>query len=103
MPRILAIGDVHGCAVALQNLVKSVRIRPDDTLVMLGDYIDRGPDSKGVLELLCELRYNTNLIALRGNHEAMLLESLQSADARKGWINGIAGGRATLQSYNASS
>lgn len=54
-PRVVAIGDIHGCAVALRALLKAIDPRPDDTIVTLGDYVDRGLDSKGVLDELIAL------------------------------------------------
>ncbi len=53
--RTVAIGDIHGCSKALAALVEAVDPGPDDTLIPLGDYIDRGPDSRGVLDLLIDL------------------------------------------------
>ena len=49
MPRVLAIGDIHGCCKSLLTLLDVVAQKPDDTLVTLGDYIDRGPDSAAML------------------------------------------------------
>ena len=46
--RMIAIGDIHGCSAALAALVRAIDPTPLDTLVFLGDYIDRGPDSRGV-------------------------------------------------------
>lgn len=50
--RILAIGDLHGCSTALAALLQAIDPQPDDTIITLGDYIDRGLDSKGVLDQL---------------------------------------------------
>jgi serine/threonine protein phosphatase 1 len=55
MGRVLAIGDIHGCSTALETLLESVKIQPDDTLVTLGDYGDRGPNSRGVIDRLLAL------------------------------------------------
>lgn len=71
--RILVIGDIHGCADELRRLLDIVRPTPADLIVTLGDYVDRGPDSKGVLETMLELHKGGNLVALRGNHDAMLV------------------------------
>jgi serine/threonine protein phosphatase 1 len=60
--RTIAIGDIHGCAAALAALVEVIRPGPDDTLVMLGDYIDRGPDSRGVLDQLIALAGRCQLV-----------------------------------------
>lgn len=101
MPRILAIGDIHGCAISLKNLVKHVHLRRGDQLVTMGDYVDRGPDSKGVLDFLCDLRNCTTLIPLRGNHEIAMLRALDSSSEIEDWL-GI-GGDATLRSYDTQS
>jgi serine/threonine protein phosphatase 1 len=53
--RIIAIGDVHGCAKALATLIEAIQPTGSDTLVFLGDYIDRGPDSRGVVEQVIAL------------------------------------------------
>ena len=52
--RVIAIGDVHGCATALRALIKVIELRADDTLVMLGDCVDRGPDSRQAIDYLLE-------------------------------------------------
>ncbi len=96
-PRILAIGDIHGCGQALAALVDGLRIERDDTVVMLGDAIDRGPDSRGVLEQLLALRDRTNLVCILGNHEQMLLDALEGDIPVQEWL--IHGGAATLDSY----
>ena len=71
--RIIAIGDVHGCSAALAALVQAIAPTPLDTLVFLGDYIDRGPDSRGVLEQVIALAERCIVVPLLGNHEEMLL------------------------------
>jgi serine/threonine protein phosphatase 1 len=55
MTRHLAIGDIHGCITALTTLVESVALKDDDTIVFLGDYVDRGPDARAVVDLIIEL------------------------------------------------
>lgn len=100
MPRHLAIGDIHGCITALRSLVDVVSIRPDDTIVTLGDYVDRGPDSRAVLDLIIELGESQNVIALRGNHEIMMLDARDSQSWRNTWLN--YGGEETLRSYATS-
>ena len=101
MRRILAIGDIHGCSAALETLFAFVDLQPTDTLVTLGDYVDRGPDTRGVLDLLITLSRTNHLVALRGNHELMLMDarvdrSLSLLEWRK------FGGNATLDSYQGS-
>lgn len=74
---IYAVGDIHGQVTMLRALLECLReqpLRPEDTLVFLGDYIDRGEDSCAVIETLLELRAQHNdTIFLRGNHEQMML------------------------------
>lgn len=98
MPRLLAIGDIHGCATALRNLIEFVQIHPEDTVVTLGDYVDRGPDSKGVIEQLIALRDATTLIPVRGNHEVMMLRAMESRAAMHEWVQ--CGGDTTCDSYH---
>ncbi len=73
--RLFAIGDVHGCLHELKNLVEQkLKLRTDDKLVLLGDYIDRGPDSKGVIDYIMTLqKKGFDVVPLKGNHELMLL------------------------------
>lgn len=102
MKRHLAIGDIHGCRVALEALLESVRLRPDDTIIGLGDYVDRGPDTAGVLELLIGLGESHDLVALRGNHEIMMLDAMDKASWYESWLRDGVGGRATMHSYSES-
>jgi serine/threonine protein phosphatase 1 len=95
--RTLAIGDIHGCSAALDHLLKLVRPGPDDRLVFLGDYVDRGPDSRGVLDRLIRLHAGGRVVALRGNHEIMMLAARQDDEARRAWLS--VGGRPALASY----
>ena len=74
--RTIAIGDIHGCSAALDALLNAIRPRPEDCIVTLGDYINRGPDSRGVIERLIELKDRCRLVPLLGNHEEMLFEAL---------------------------
>ncbi|HCR49836.1 MAG TPA: serine/threonine protein phosphatase [Bacteroidetes bacterium] len=92
----VAIGDVHGCRVTLEALLKEIAPREDDILVFIGDYIDRGPDSKGVIEFLLEYRKTQNCVFLRGNHEQMLLDTLDGGIEAL-WLSN--GGRDTMDSY----
>ena len=75
--RLFAVGDIHGCADELAVLLKALELGPGDTIVFVGDYIDRGPDSRGVVELALELqRGAATPVFLKGNHEDMLLSFL---------------------------
>jgi serine/threonine protein phosphatase 1 len=98
--RYLAIGDIHGYAEVLRRLLEAVQPQPEDEIITLGDYVDRGPDSRGVLDEMIALNRNARLIALRGNHDFMMLEARKGPDALREWCS--CGGRTTLESYGDS-
>lgn len=98
--RTLAIGDIHGCLTALKELAAYVDFQSDDTVITLGDYVDRGPDSKGVIDFLLHLRTRCRLIPLRGNHEIMMMAARQSRWGIGGWLS--VGGDATIDSYGTN-
>jgi serine/threonine protein phosphatase 1 len=100
MPRTIAIGDIHGCSDALASILRAIDPKHDDTLVCLGDYVDRGMDSKGVLDMLIELSKLCRLVSILGNHDEMMLKARQSRSAFREWLE--FGGIATLDSYGAS-
>ncbi len=95
--RTVAIGDIHGCSVALRTIVELIRPTQDDTIVTLGDYVDRGPDSKGVIDYLIDLRQRCNLVTLYGNHEEMMREVIIEEQPPYDWLRH--GGVDTLDSY----
>lgn len=95
--RVIAIGDIHGCASALDALLDSIEITPADTIVTLGDYIDRGPDSSAVIERLVDLISTCKLVPLLGNHELMMLEVVRESYDPSFWLS--CGGDATVASY----
>lgn len=97
MARYLAIGDIHGCVTALRTLLDFVSPESDDTIVTLGDYVDRGPDSAGVLEFIIALGDTCKLVPLRGNHEIMMLDARDNQSWFGPWMS--YGGEATLHSY----
>lgn len=97
MTRTIAIGDIHGCLGALDALLAAIGPTPEDIVVTVGDYIDRGPDSKGVIERLMELKSKTQLFPLMGNHEEMMLSVLDRRREPFGWLNH--GGHKTMESY----
>lgn len=101
MTRHLAIGDIHGCITALRCLVDFVAPGPDDTIVTLGDYVDRGPDTRAVLDFIIVLGTTHTLVPLRGNHEIMMLDSRESNSWLYNWLQ--YGGDATLRSYSSTS
>lgn len=67
--RIIAIGDIHGHSLALRSLLDAVQPSRADVIVTLGDYVNRGPGSREVIECLIELRDRCELIPILGNHE----------------------------------
>jgi serine/threonine protein phosphatase 1 len=97
--RLLAIGDIHGCNRKLKQLLDRIKIDPHaDSLVFIGDYLDRGPEVRGVVDTLCDLKEDCrNVICLRGNHEDMFLNYyLEGQDEELFLYNG---GLSTLSSY----
>lgn len=97
MPRHLAIGDIHGCYDALRTLLTLVEPDVEDVLITLGDYVNKGPDTRTVITELLHLDRTHRLIPLRGNHELMMHEARLNAKAYHRWIR--SGGDATLRSY----
>jgi serine/threonine protein phosphatase 1 len=96
--RLFAIGDIHGSSIALAKLIEVIDPQPEDTIVVLGDFIDCGPDSKGALDQLITLASRCHLVALLGNHEEMLLNALDSRSEYNSWFK--LGGQQTLRSYS---
>ncbi|MDD5723325.1 MAG: metallophosphoesterase family protein [Syntrophales bacterium] len=99
MGKIFAIGDIHGCLSKLEALIPQMEIRNrDDTLVFIGDYIDRGPDSRGVVDFILALKKKIyTVICLRGNHEQMFLDYVCHDRAENFYLSN--GGDATIASY----
>ena len=97
--RIFAVGDIHGQLAKLEALL--TRIDPDparDELVFLGDYVDRGPDSRGVVQRLIDLAQGElSASFLRGNHEQMLLDYVLGGKNRDLYL--FNGGLSTLEGY----
>ena len=80
--QIVAIGDVHGCPKTLKTLWERLEPYEDYIHLFVGDYIDRGPDSKEVIDFLLEVKQQRKTIFLRGNHELMLLDALEKGSSR---------------------
>lgn len=78
--RLLAIGDIHGHLNALDALLNVVRPSPGDQIVFLGDYVDKGPDVKGVINRLIKFGESHNAVFLRGNHDQMLIDAHHDPD-----------------------
>lgn len=99
MPRTIAIGDIHGHLAALDGLLAAIEPAPDDTLITLGDYVDRGPNSRGVIDRLIQLGWRCRLVPLLGNHDLMMIEICGDGqlDLLDDWL--LFGGAATVASY----
>jgi len=98
--KIFAIGDIHGCLDKLKTLLGRIQLDWDkDMMVFLGDYVDRGPDSQGVIELLLDMKkkHADRLVFLKGNHEWMFMQFLKGNEHDFFLQNG---GRETLESYS---
>ncbi len=95
--RTIAIGDIHGCRQALDAILAAIRPQPEDRLILLGDFIDRGPDSWGVIERILQLQHECLVVSLLGNHEEMLLGAITDTASLRLWLG--FGGDATLESY----
>ncbi len=96
--RTLAIGDIHGTSTALDALLAAVRPKPDDRLIFLGDYVDRGPDTRGVLDRLIVLGQLHHCVFLRGNHELMMTRARHDRGELRMWLS--VGGAQALASYS---
>ncbi len=100
MPNLYAIGDIHGQAGMLTLLIEKVPFEKDDEIVFVGDYIDRGPDSRGVVEAVLEFKLMyPKTIFLRGNHEDLLLDFLKNGRQYQNGVFLMNGGYETLESY----
>jgi serine/threonine protein phosphatase 1 len=81
-----AIGDIHGGAKTLRALLEQLQLQPADRLFLLGDYIDRGPDSKGVLDIILQLLDSGHDVRpVRGNHDDMLLQTVTGFHDNYAW------------------
>ncbi len=99
--RLIAIGDIHGCSAALRALVNAIDPRPEDTIVALGDYVDRGHDSRGVLDELIALGDRCRLVPILGNHDEMMLHARGGRDDLRFWLQ--CGGQVAIDSYGDGS
>jgi serine/threonine protein phosphatase 1 len=97
---LYAVGDIHGCADELRRLLAKLPITAETTVVFLGDYIDRGPNGRQVIDTILELSDCCHVVTLMGNHEAMFIDFLNdpTSAAAAGYI--FNGGSATLASYS---
>ncbi len=101
--KVFALGDVHGCAATMRHLFWNIlRIEAGDTVILLGDFVDRGPDTKGVLDEIFFLKKKEiKVVLLRGNHEEIMMNAFTSNQAHAYWCN--VGGTAVLDSFETDS
>ncbi|RAI86058.1 calcineurin-like phosphoesterase family protein [Paenibacillus pabuli] len=100
MKRTIMISDIHGCIDQLDQILQLTEYNSTkDKLILLGDYVDRGPNSKEVVDKVIQLVMNHNAIALRGNHDQRLVDLINSdsVTVRSKFLEH--GGKQTLQSY----
>jgi len=99
--RTIAISDIHGFSQTFRSLLDRIGLAKDDELFILGDCIDRGPDSKGVLDTLIKLQEDGYKVKyLMGNHEEMMLKAYYSPSQTIMWK--FNGGDTTLKSFGVS-
>ncbi len=102
--RNIAISDIHGCNKTFHQLLDNIKYSSTDQLFLLGDYIDRGPDSKGVLDTIMDLQEKGHRVhCLKGNHEQMLQNAIGSNDYQLSYGWQFHGGKQTLASFGVSS
>ena len=99
MEKLFAVGDIHGCNKELELLLEHLPLKDGDTILFLGDYIDRGPDSKGVVSTILNLSKKYNVITLMGNHEQMFLDFFYDKNTLEAGGFLFNGGTTTLASY----
>jgi serine/threonine protein phosphatase 1 len=98
--RRFVVGDIHGCAKSLRTLIESIQPQSDDQIIFLGDYVDRGPASRDVVDQLIDLSEKCDVVTLRGNHEVMLMGATLGGMDPDTWKKN--GGLATISSYGGS-
>jgi serine/threonine protein phosphatase 1 len=98
MNKLFAIGDIHGCVQKLRELIGLIAANPQkDTLIFIGDYIDRGNSNKEAVDYVLQSKKEfKNVVCLLGNHEQMLLSYLEGEDEEMYLYNG---GKSTLSDY----
>jgi serine/threonine protein phosphatase 1 len=97
MGRTLVIGDIHGAARALEQVLMRAKILPTDKLIFLGDYVDGWSESAQVLDYLLELDKSHNCTFIKGNHDVWCEDWLQTNIPDRKWL--MHGGAATVESY----
>jgi serine/threonine protein phosphatase 1 len=98
--RLFAIGDIHGCPDELATILKAIAPREEDTVVFVGDYVDRGPSARDAVEIVLDLQKGpAEVVTLKGNHEDMMLSYL-GFRGHYGESFLFNGGAATMDSYS---
>lgn len=97
--KIFVIGDIHGCSTELQSLLEKLPLSLNSKIVFVGDYVDRGENSKEVIEIILNLKNYYDVVTLMGNHEAMFLDFIQDPGSTDAGAFIYNGGSATLASY----
>ena len=98
MKKKFAISDIHGCNITFNALLEKIDLQKTDELYLLGDYVDRGPNSKGVIDTILELQSEGFFVkCLKGNHEDAMIKSLHDTDMLYNWFHW--GGIQTLESF----
>lgn len=97
--RKIAVSDIHGCLLSFESLLDKVAFSTSDELFLLGDYIDRGPDSRKTLDLILQLRHNGYQVhCLAGNHDHALIDARTDPSFFLQWYDGW-GGKQTMESF----
>src|SRR5437763_16211960 len=100
--RTIAVGDIHGNLAALNDVLRQIRgeLASGDTVVFLGDYIDRGPDTRGCIDAVLAFQHDVtaNVVCLVGNHEDWFLRTLRDY-GRHSWLIGMEAFE-TIRSYS---
>lgn len=100
--RRFAVGDIHGCGLTFRHLIEEVlQISTEDDVFLLGDYVNRGPNSKMVIDYILELReQGYHITTLKGNHEEMMLDAREDAQGLSFWK--LVGGVETMESFEVN-
>lgn len=98
-PKVFAIGDIHGCYRELNELLDQLPLDQNSTLIFLGDYVDRGPNSRAVIDTILDMQSKYKTITLMGNHEAMMLDFFTDPSSASAAFFIFNGGSSTLASY----
>ncbi len=97
MSRTIAIGDIHGGLKALIQLVERIELRPNDTIIFLGDYVDGWSDSAKVVTYLIQFSKKYRCIFLRGNHDDLCENWLRTGELNEQWLQH--GGQSSIEAY----